>query len=221
MPLPNLRHLVEEAIQKYPDAFAHAHRDGDPRTEEWINLCVKHLREKGHGNVFLNGKRGTSDASDDCVAYVAQDGDVVDPQGVRFFIVDVIAGAGGPSPSAAWASVGGPSPGRLIEPRDSGGTVTPPPPPPPPQHACNPALAEQLNTLQSALIAFMNQVGAIRNDTLLMQQQLATLSQRQDEAIAHVKDVRQALRNGLAVEASADLRGWGSARGPIHGTAKG
>lgn len=218
--LPNLRHLVQEAIDKYPDAFAHAHRDGDPRTEEWINLCVLYLREKGHP-VFCNGKRGSLDKSDDSVAYVAQDGDVIDANGVRFFIVDVIAGAGGPNPSAAWASVGGPSPGRLLEP----GVMAEPPPQPRPQPvpvSCSaPAVKDEVAELRSALISFMNQVAQWRNDSLMFHNQLAVLSSRVDELNGRVLDVRQALNNGLAIELTADLRGWGSARGPIRGSAKG
>jgi hypothetical protein len=134
MALPNHKAIVEEAIRLYPDAFTHAHREGDPRTEEFVNLLVQLFRDKGHKNVFLNGKRGTTDVSDDCIAWVDPEGDVISREGERFYIVDVIVGAGGTSPSAAWSNVSGPSPGRLIEPKTPGATPTPTPCPDPARH---------------------------------------------------------------------------------------
>lgn len=99
--------------------------------------------------------------------------------------------------------------------------VQSPAPKPAPVPVLPPELAQRLDTIQSALTFVINQIAAWRNDTLQHANQLATVNQKQDELALRVLDLRKTLDNGLDVKLHADLKGWGSAKGPISGVARG
>lgn len=102
--IPNYLHDVEVAKQKYADAWAHAHVDGDPRRLEWVKLFAKDLHAKD-GNCYLNGKCGNpNDLSADAINILCAKEDSAGrtPGGLPCVVVDVIGGAGGPNPSATW-----------------------------------------------------------------------------------------------------------------------
>lgn len=125
-PSTNYQHVVAEVAAAHPDAWAHAHREGDPRTEEFVRLFAAHVHafDKACG---LNGKRGNAgDLSDDCVAMFDPTGDVTDSKtGKPMHVIDFIIGAGGPNPAPGWASVGsGGHPGAWVQPA---GAVEPKP----------------------------------------------------------------------------------------------
>ena len=112
MPLPNYFKEVEAAIEKYPDAFAHAHVQGDPRATEFIKLLAKDLHAIDP-HVGCNGKRGDPDViSMDAVNILctAAESDGRTPDNRPCVVVDVIAHAGAkppytasnPAPKAAW-----------------------------------------------------------------------------------------------------------------------
>jgi hypothetical protein len=102
MAIPNLQHEVEAARQKYPEAWRNAHT-GNAQTEDFVRLLARDVRAKHGPRWGLNGKRGNpNDLSDDILAI-----DVVN--GGAMEIIDIIAGAGGPSPSPVWnVGPGGP-----------------------------------------------------------------------------------------------------------------
>lgn len=126
--IPNYIAEVRLAQQKYPDAWRHAHVDGDPRRHEWIKLFAKDLHAMDP-NVGNNGKRGNpNDLSMDALNYLDPvDGPGLTPDGKRCWVIDVIQGAGGPNPQPIWNAFSDPqaSSGAWVKP----GGVTPPQPP--------------------------------------------------------------------------------------------
>ena len=127
--IPNYIEDVKAAKTKYADAWSHAHVDGDPRRLEWIKLFAKDLHAKDH-NVGCNGKRGNPlDLSADAINILCDETDSNGrtPDGEPCVVVDVIGGAGGPTPSPIWGVYN-----TLVE--GSGANVDPnatPAPPPP------------------------------------------------------------------------------------------
>lgn len=138
--IPNYEDEVAAAIQKYPDAFAHAHVDGDPRRYEFIKLLAKDLRAIDL-RVANNGKRGdANNLSMDAlnILCTAAESDGRTPDNRPCVVVDVIAHAGArppysgsnPAPKAAWGVY-------KTKVEGSGAHVVPavqepdPPPPPP------------------------------------------------------------------------------------------
>lgn len=111
----NYQNEVGAMAAKYPNEWRNAH-SGNAQTEDFIRLLAAHLHATDP-NCGLNGKRGNpDDISDDVIAIYDESGDVVDRTGKRMHIIDCIGGAGGPNPTPAWASVGGPSPGAWVKP---------------------------------------------------------------------------------------------------------
>lgn len=110
--IPNYEDEVAAAIQKYADAFAHAHVEGDPRRYEFIKLLAKDLRAIDL-RVANNGKRGdANNLSMDAlnILCTAAESDGRTPDNRPCVVVDVIAHAGArppysgsnPAPKAAW-----------------------------------------------------------------------------------------------------------------------
>jgi hypothetical protein len=102
---PNVTGLLNTYVGRYADAWAHAHRDGDPRAGEWIRLAVQTLRAEHWlgGRWCLNGKRGDpNNQSWDIVGFVVDEAND-DPKMIEAY--DVIAGAGGPNPTIYWGNV--------------------------------------------------------------------------------------------------------------------
>lgn len=140
--IPNYKRDVEAAQGAYPDAWAHAHIEGDPRRHEFIKLLGADLHAKD-ANVALNGKRGDpNDLSMDAVNILcdAADSQGRTPEGLPCVVVDVIARGGAlppytpqnPAPSPAWSVF-------TDKPQGSGAHVLPgaapePPVPQPPAH---------------------------------------------------------------------------------------
>lgn len=114
--IPNYEAEVKAAIQKYPDAFAHAHVEGDPRRHEFIQLLATDLQAIAPHSLYrvaCNGKRGDPDnLSMDAVNILctAAESDGRTPDNRPCVVVDVIAHAGAkppysgsnPAPTAAW-----------------------------------------------------------------------------------------------------------------------
>ena len=102
--IPNYEADVTAAIAKYPEAFSHAHHDGDPRRLEFIKLLGRDLHAKDV-NVWCNGKRGNpKDLSADAINILCGSADSAGrtPDGQPCVVVDVISNAGLPSATAAW-----------------------------------------------------------------------------------------------------------------------
>ena len=102
MTIPDWSAVVAAAVVRYPAAWAHAHREGDPRRWEWIRLCAADLaaRDPRFG---LNGKRGVAaDLSADAVNFLGAPGVGRTPEGVPCQVIDVAGSAGGPAAVPAW-----------------------------------------------------------------------------------------------------------------------
>lgn len=141
MAIPNQIHEVEVARQQWPQDWKDAHT-GNANTEGFIRKLAARLYAQD-ARWGLNGKRGNpQDISDDVLAYRGEGTAVDVVNGGPMEIIDVIAGAGGPSPTPAWiVAPGGPGDkGTWVKPAVSGpapGPVCPDPsahipkPPPP------------------------------------------------------------------------------------------
>jgi len=131
--IPDYKADVEAAAKRYPEAFSHAHVDGDPRRWDFIRLLAFDLYAKDK-NIGLNGKRGNpNDLSMDALNYLDQiDGPGRTPEGLRCWVVDVIGGAGGPNPVPQWGVQHDPvaSSGAWVKPGTAPGPVPIPVPPP-------------------------------------------------------------------------------------------
>lgn len=133
MAIPNLLPDVEAARQKYPTAWANAHT-GNTQTEDFIRLLARDVRATHGSRWGLNGKRGKpQDISDDVLAYAGEGSAVDVVNGGPMEIIDVIAGAGGPSPQPVWnVGPGGPGDkGTVVTSFTVPGDPTPGPVPPP------------------------------------------------------------------------------------------
>ena len=129
--IPNYQHVVEQCKTQYPQDWKDAHT-GNANTEGFIRKLVPILR--AHDVRFgLNGKRGNVyDISDDAVNMLCDSADSAGrtPEGLPCVVIDVIGGAGGPSPVPQWGVYN-----TLIEGSGanvvSGGAPVPIPVPPP------------------------------------------------------------------------------------------
>lgn len=132
--IPNYLEHVKAARTRYPEAWRHAHVDGDPLKREWIKLLAADLHAID-ARVGLNGKRGNAnDLSMDALNILdPDDGPGRTPDGRRCWVVDVIGGAGGPDPYPIWQQFTDPvaSTGAWVKPGPAI-TLMPPTPPPPP-----------------------------------------------------------------------------------------
>ena len=101
--IPNYLEHVKAAKDRYPEAWRHAHVDGDPLKREWIKLLAADLHAID-ARVGCNGKRGNpNDLSMDALNVLdPDDGPGRTPDGKRCWVVDVIGGAGGPTPQPIW-----------------------------------------------------------------------------------------------------------------------
>ena len=129
--IPNYFTLVLKAKQDHPDAWTHAHVEGDPRRLEWIKLCAADIY-RVDGRIGNNGKRGDpTDLSADALNYLGE-GNGHTPGGLACAVIDVIQGAGGPNPQPTWNVFTDPqeASGAWVNPSDH---PAPPPPLPPPE----------------------------------------------------------------------------------------
>lgn len=130
--IPNFLAEVERLKTKFPQAWADAHTGG-PNTEGFIRLLAAHLHAIDP-RAGLTGKRGNPlDISDDAICFKGEGADFDPTAGnAQRTVVDVIGGAGGPSPTPQWAVVSNPAnpvPAAWVQP---GPSQTPEPPP----HVC-------------------------------------------------------------------------------------
>lgn len=156
---PNYLTEVVAAKAKYPAAWAVAHHHGHPGAWDFIKLLAADLHAIDP-RVGCNGKRGTDELSMDALNVLDPvDGPGRTPDGRRCWVVDVIAGAGGPNPQPAWTAFTNPqdSSGKWIAPG-----VEPEPEPPP---VAFPPRDETLN-FALALNARYQSKGAAQNGTL-------------------------------------------------------
>lgn len=111
--IPNYKSEVEAAKAKYPEAWGHAHVEGDPRRLEFIKLLASDLNKKDP-KVGLNGKRGNpNDLSADALNYLCDAADSAGrtPEGLPCAVVDCIFAAGAvppytpqnPAPAPIWS----------------------------------------------------------------------------------------------------------------------
>lgn len=99
--IPNYLAMVEACKTKYPDAWKHAHMEGDPRRLEFIQLCAADIHAID-GNVACNGKRGNAkDLSADALNILCTSAESSGrtPEGLPCVVVDVIQSAGSTDPN--------------------------------------------------------------------------------------------------------------------------
>lgn len=106
--IPNAQGTLEQVAAQYPQQFACAHT-GAGCSWDWIKLAACALRSEDI-RWGLNGKRGNpNDLSMDVVAWRGSGTAVDVVNGGAMEIIDVIGGAGGPSPRIVWGvAPGGP-----------------------------------------------------------------------------------------------------------------
>ena len=121
--IPNYIDDVRAAKADYPTQWANAHVDGNPGRHDFIILLAKRLHAKDK-RVGCNGKRGNpDDLSMDALNILdEEDGPGHTPAGKRCWVVDVIGGAGGPTPTPIWNafSDSGASSGAWVDPKIAG-----------------------------------------------------------------------------------------------------
>jgi len=212
MSIPNYRAVVAELAAQYPAEWRAAHTGG-PQTEAFIRRLawVLYQRDPRFG---LNAKRGNyDDISDDVVNYIGE-GPGHDPRtGQPVTVIDVIVAAGGPNPQPAWNAINQPGPGGWVQPQPVDGEAPTPEPgpsptPPPPAPECryqpvDPQIMAKLDFLIGRLDEIEDNMDADREATRL-----------------EIADVRAALSNGLAIEATGTGLRWVGSQS-ITGTAKG
>lgn len=216
MSIPNYQSTVAALAAQYPAEWRAAHTGG-PQTEAFIRRLAWVLHQQDP-RVGLNGKRGNPvDISDDALCYdgVSEKGDT-DPTrgGAPVTVIDCIVAAGGPNPQPAWGAVGPATPqphAAWVQPQPVGGEVpgpspTPPAPTPPPDcryQPVDPQIMAKLDFLIGRLDEIEDNMDADREATRL-----------------EIADVRAALANGLAIEATGTGLRWVGSQS-ITGTAKG
>jgi hypothetical protein len=220
MAIPYMRHIVADLAARYPDEWRAAHRHG-AGTHDFVRRLAWELHTLDD-RFGLCGQRGNvNDLGEDSITYRGE-GDQYDPTNGNqpISVIDTIAKAGTDDAEPAWILYPGDRHAAAwVKPQPVGDSA--PVPQPPPAPSLPPELTERLNTIQSALTFVINQLQAVRNDTHINQTQLAALSEKCNALDVRVGDVRRAIDNGLEVKLFADLKGWGSAKGPITGTARG
>ena len=107
----------------YPEAWRNAHT-GNSHTEDFIRILAWEAHQNDP-NFGLNGKRGDpNDISDDVLNYKGEGADTDPTAGnAPRTVIDVIADAGGPNPTPAWAIVtnaGAPVKAAWVQPTDPG-----------------------------------------------------------------------------------------------------
>jgi hypothetical protein len=102
LPLPNMSGVVSQVANQYPNAVRNSCQDSGG-TWEFMDRLVDELR-KYDSRWGYNGKRGNvNDPSKDAIAYHWSRG--ADQNSSEVYIIDVIGGHCGPSPSAGWTDV--------------------------------------------------------------------------------------------------------------------
>jgi hypothetical protein len=91
----NVQRSLEDTQRLYPQAWAHAHRDGDPARWDFIILAVRRLWAESAGTVGGNWRRGVhGDLSMDGLSVLGGDG--------QWRFADIIVGAGGDNPRLSY-----------------------------------------------------------------------------------------------------------------------
>jgi hypothetical protein len=215
MAVPNHRDDVAAAAARYPDAWRHAHT-GDARTEEFIRLLARDLHAI-NPRFGLNGKRGNpNDISDDALCYRGE-GDQFDPTNgnAPVSVIDVIVGAGGPSPAPGWGTFPGNvhaaawvQPEPVAEPVPAP-TPTPAPVPPP----IDTELHNRIALVQTGISFLINQYAAQRADIETLHRQLANTYDQLAHARLELQEARAAMDRPLKVELNHRI--LGTLRGTI------
>ncbi len=148
---PNELGTVQAVANEFPQ-FLQNSCQSEGGTWQFMDEVVSRLRTKDNRFAY-NCKRGNcSDPSNDAISYYYGPAPVP-PSGIRayeVFVIDIISGHCGGSPSPAWGNVTQPGGalGGYVYPRTAGGSLPsanwcsggpPPPPPPPPgtKYSCN------------------------------------------------------------------------------------
>lgn len=227
MSVPNRYQTVIEVANKYPREFREAHTDS-PNKHVWIKLLALELN-KSDARFGLNGKRGNpNDLSMDAINYLGE-GVGFDPtrNDRPVTVIDVIAGAGGVSPTPAWQVFDKPEdrgPGAWVQPLavDGYGDV-PPKNPVDPLPPTGPTNTDVVNVMTQVVGALKEVIASHERLTQKVEQQiqqnidatdklvdqLKITTHYQVESSSQVKDavvgLAERLDRGFKIEAKA---GW-------------
>ena len=103
--VPNYLSQVQQARDRYPEAWRSAHVHGDPKAWDFIRLLARDLHAIDP-RIGLNGKRGNpNDMSMDALNYSGE-GPGHDPTNgnAPITVIDVIGAAGSPAAVAQWVA---------------------------------------------------------------------------------------------------------------------
>ncbi len=116
--VPNYLSQVQQARDRYPEAWRSAHVHGDPKAWDFIRLLARDLH-KIDPRIGLNGKRGNpNDLSMDALNYSGE-GPGHDPTNgnAPVTVIDVIGSAGSPAAYPTWQVFTNlPGPGAWVKP---------------------------------------------------------------------------------------------------------
>ena len=162
---PVVLSVGEATRTAYPAAWRAAHAAGEPAGSEFVRRWALTLKTQGY-KVCVNGKRGSDTLSQDVLVFPVTEGGNRDTSGqyAQIAIVDVIAGAGGPTPSLGWGDVSAASQGKCITPYlepGEGGTTTPVDPPVTP--------GPDLSAIKAQLAQLVAQVAALTSQVAVLQ----------------------------------------------------
>jgi hypothetical protein len=211
--IPNHLAVVARLAAAYPAEWSAAHRGG-PDTEAFIRRLAWELHQIDP-RFGLNGKRGNpDDLSDDCVCFdgFASGADYDPTRGnAPVTVIDVIGGAGGSNPTAAWSHPLTPAAAAWVRPAPvsgtggGGGTVDPPVVVPPPV-ACG--------YDSGAVLALVRDVDAVGHQVEMLAQDHGRLMADVGLLRAEIADLIARLQQGLIVDANA--RYLGAIRGTVR-----
>lgn len=210
--------VVEEWAGRAPGPFRAADGHGDDG-DDFVDLVAYHLHTTVDRRWGLNKKRGGSDQSKDCLAWLRSDDD---GSGQFVEVIDVVGGAGGPDPRPAWqdqtnyGTIGNPGTARWFAPTreawmdrylgatEPGPGPTPDPPPTPP-----PSPDPGAGTLTAKIDALMAEVVRLRADFTAMQalaqetaSSAATAAAEATNAAGRASDLKDTLAKGAGLTGS-------------------
>ena len=198
---PNRTDVVAAVARQFPVDFMAADTDA-PNGDTFIRRLAWTLHQQD-ARFGLNGKCGSDNVSKDAIAYagaVIIDGFRVDVQAF-----DVIGGAGGPNPQAAWQEITKPIElggcgSKWIQPTDPGGSVVVPPPAAPSCASCerevsalkvaNAQLLDAVEVKDRRLVELEAQITALQTGVGQMEQERNAAREEAETSKAALANVR-------------------------------
>lgn len=209
---PNCKHIVEALAHEYPQEFNDCHRpERGERAWAFIRRVAWVLHTTVDVRFGLNGKRGNvNDPSMDAVSFRNPSSGA---GGVEIY--DVVGGAGGPSPSAAWidvtqATIDHGTTGAYIQPEPVHADtrlppITPAPPEepklPPPARNCKFVACDCKSDIAGLYEAVTNLIVKIESLADRNEQLHATAVGHIDDAKQRIERVSQELANKSSARA--------------------